>query len=503
MNSVESTVKGRTAAHNRVQLAKLLVEADRRRQYNKIDTLFPDEGPYRRELYPKHIQFMNKGSQFPQRAFIAANRTGKTVDGAYEMVCHASGIYPHWWKGKRFDEPISAWAASVNNSATRDIIQHELLGPNSDIGSGLIPKHLIDRPSMNKAGVPGAVETIYVKHISGGVSEVGLKSYEQGRDTFQGTKKQVIWLDEEPTDPNIYSECLTRTAGGGGEDGIIYCTFTPLLGLSKIAMSFLPDGKFPEGGSSPEDPYKFVTQVSWEEVPHLSEEWKAQALAAYSDHEREARSRGIPSLGSGAIFPVSESTFVIEPFQMPVWWPKAYGIDFGWANPTAVIWGAKDPQSGILYLYSEHSQAKVTAPLHASAIKARGHWMTGAGDPAGFIGSGPSGNCYAAEYAELDLDLMPSPGGPNSKDARIAKVLTLLETGMLKVSSALVKFMSEYRIYRRGENGKIVKNNDHLMDATQYLICEFDNICQMPPDPDAESDNHSFGASNANPVTGY
>ena len=217
------------------ELAKLLEEKQKRFTYHAIERFFPDKGEFRRELYPKHVEFMAAGLQFNQRAIIAANRTGKTLMGAYEMELHLSGDYPYWWEGRRFKRGISAWAASVSNEATRNIVQKELLGSPMDIGSGMIPKERIVRV-LKKPGVADAIETVYVRHKSGDLSDISFKSYEQGRDTFQGTKKQVIWLDEEPQDSGIYSECLTRTAGGGGEDGMIYCTFTHLFGLSDVVL---------------------------------------------------------------------------------------------------------------------------------------------------------------------------------------------------------------------------------------------------------------------------
>src|ERR1039458_5911152 len=76
----------------------------------KLYAMFPDQGPYRRELYPRHVEFLAAGATFRERLFMAANRTGKTETGAYEMACHLTGRYPDWWQGRRFSEPINAWA---------------------------------------------------------------------------------------------------------------------------------------------------------------------------------------------------------------------------------------------------------------------------------------------------------------------------------------------------------------------------------------------------------
>lgn len=166
---------------------------------------------------------------------MAANRVGKTEGvGAYELTVHLTGKYPDWWEGRRFDGPITAWAAGDTSQTTRDILQEKLLGPRHDQGIGMIPADSIVRVTA-KPGVPDAVETITIRHISGGQSELTLKNYEQGRSSFQGTGRHVIWLDEE-CDMGIYTECLLRTMT---TDGLVMCTFTPLLGMSEVVRYFL------------------------------------------------------------------------------------------------------------------------------------------------------------------------------------------------------------------------------------------------------------------------
>lgn len=173
---------------------------------------------------------------------MAANRVGKTVVGAYEMTCHLTGEYPDWWVGRRFDSPIDAWASGETSETTRDIVQKELLGvggedEGGELGTGMIPQRCIVGTPTARRGISGAKDTVIVQHVSGGHSRLGFKSYDQGRSKFQGTAKHVIWLDEEP-DMAVYSECVLRTMT---TDGLIICTFTPLLGLSDVALKFLPE----------------------------------------------------------------------------------------------------------------------------------------------------------------------------------------------------------------------------------------------------------------------
>ncbi len=213
----------------------------------KIESFYPDTGPLRRELYVKHLEFFRRGAVDRERLLLAANRTGKTEGvGAYELTLHLTGRYPHWWEGRRFDGPIDAWAAGDTSKTTRDIIQYKLLGPVNELGTGIIPADALIGKPLSKAGVPDAFEIVRVQHISGGISTLGLKSYDQRREAFQGTEKHCIWLDEE-CPLAIYTECLLRTMKTGAfNGGIILLTFTPLMGLTDLVLSFLPGGKLPD-----------------------------------------------------------------------------------------------------------------------------------------------------------------------------------------------------------------------------------------------------------------
>jgi phage terminase large subunit-like protein len=223
-------------------LAGLIMAEEEELKFNKFGNLFPDEGPLRRDLYPKHLEFFRVGKDYNERCFMAANRVGKTVAGGYETCCHLTGLYPPWWEGRRFRRPIRAWVAGDTNETTRDILQLELLGevgysgPRKIMdGSGIIPRDRILDPNW-KTGVHNLVDNVHIKHVSGAHSLLGFKSYDQGRRVFQGTAKELIWLDEEcPED--VYEECLMRTAT---TRGIILTTFTPLRGMSKVVLSFLP-----------------------------------------------------------------------------------------------------------------------------------------------------------------------------------------------------------------------------------------------------------------------
>lgn len=191
--------------------------------------------PICRALYVKHLAFFTAGRSWIERLFLAANRIGKTQAAAYEYTCHLTGEYPHWWHGKRFEEPVEGWCAGQSAVTTRDICQLELYGPAQAPGTGMIPAHLIVDKS-SRSGTPDALDTLWVRHVpTGGTSTLNFKSYDQGRDKFQGTKKHIIWLDEEPPD-DVEEECLLRTMTTGG---IVIITFTPVEGLTPFVQTYL------------------------------------------------------------------------------------------------------------------------------------------------------------------------------------------------------------------------------------------------------------------------
>lgn len=230
------------------ELLRLLEEEETYQRQTKLFSLYPDSGPLRRELYPKHLQFFAGGREHMERCMMAANRVGKTWGvGAYETTLHLTGRYPDWWDGRRFDRPTSWWVAGDTRTTTRDIIQQALLGVGGEggageLGTGMIPGDDIAGKPTPMQGVPGGIDTVPIRHVTGGKSMLQFKSYDQGRRTFQGTKKDGVWLDEEPG-IEVYEECLLRLTATtpGDENGLMLCTFTPLLGLSKVALKFLPE----------------------------------------------------------------------------------------------------------------------------------------------------------------------------------------------------------------------------------------------------------------------
>jgi hypothetical protein len=211
---------------------------------------------------------------------------------------------------------------------------------------------------------------------------------------------------------------------------------------------------------------KAVVQATWSDVPHLTEQAKNELLASIPAYQRDARTKGIPQLGSGAIYPVPESDVLVQDFEIPDFYPRVYALDVGW-NRTAALWGARDNESGIVYLYSEHYKGQAEPVIHAQGIKARGEWIPGVIDPASRGRNQFDGEKLIETYRQLGLILSPSK---NAVEAGIYETWQMLANGKLKVFKSLVNWLMEFRIYQRDEKGHVVKSNDHLMDCMRYLV---------------------------------
>lgn len=414
------------------------------------------------------MQFFEAGAVSKVRLALCANRVGKTEGmGCCETTFHLTGQYPDWWKGHRFSRPITAWIAGETSKDVRDSLQKKLLGGPSNIGTGALPGDAILRTTA-RSGVPDAIDTFYVKHVTGGVSAGTFKAYEQGRESFQAADVDWMWFDEEPP-LAIYTEGLTRTMTTRGK---VILTFTPIRGMSETVLQLLPGGTIQER----RDEVVAVITCTWDDVPHLDETEKAALLASYPPYQRDARSKGIPQLGAGAIYPVPESDILVSPFQVPKYWPRGYGMDVGW-NFTAAVWGAFDRESDTLYLTHVYKRSQAEPAVHAAGIKAVGEWIPGFIDPASRGRGQADGRQLFSDYCQLGLRLQVADNGVESG---LYSVWNRMSTGRLKVFNTLVPWLEEFRLYRRDEKGHVVKANDHLMDCTRYLESRIRQMITQP-----------------------
>ena len=451
------------------ELLQLLQEQKQRQRFNKIKYYDP---------YPYQLDFHKTGATNSQRLLMAANRIGKSYCGAAEMAYHLTGLYPDWWEGKRYDQPITAWAGGVSNETTRDIVQAELLGSPDDpeaFGSGSIPQKYIIK-TERKPGVPNAKSVALIRHITGGNSSLHFKAYEMGVDKWQGRSVDCVWLDEEPS-RELYSQAVTRTLD---RKGMVYMTFTPEQGMTETVASFM--NRIQPGQSLTnatwDDASESITSMKGEKG-HLSEPVMKQILSAYSPHEREMRRYGRPSIGSGLIFPVSEEDLMIDPISIEDHWPRIAAIDFGWDHPTAVVWCAIDNETDTFYVYDCYRASKASPAVHAEMIKQRPRFIPIAyphdGNRRDSMGNPGLADQYRSHGCNFLLEHFTNPPalgqtkGSNSIEEGLMAMIQSMEDNRFKVFNTLGDWFEEFRMYHR-KQGKVVAIRDDLMSATRYAF---------------------------------
>lgn len=440
----------------------------------------PELETWSRKFYPQQLEFFAAGAEYQFRLMMAANQVGKSTSAGYEVALHATGEYPSWWTGLRFDRPPRIIIGGEDYDILRRSVQLKLLGPVGDPGSGMIPRRCLDLDTLPEAKKATTfIPAFRVRHRSGGYSTIDIKSYAGGVADFYAVQADLIWLDEEPPE-DIYEECKTRTITTGGR---IMMTFTPLLGMTRTIENFLDGGDFRTGpvvDKSGNPTARYVVQARWTDVPHISYTAIKNQLSGMPVHLRDAKSQGRPVLGSGAVYPVNENQVFIDPFPIPQTWPRVASIDFGWEDPTAVLWMAINPDTREKYVYSEHYASHQTTGQHAEAIRSRylhGWQPPMVCDPAGGGRSQADGRLTREIYRnEHSITMTPAD---NSIAPGIQTVLTELVAGRLKIFVNCVETRREFRMYRY-QKGKLC-GDDHAMDALRYLIVSGTDLADTPP----------------------
>ena len=444
------------------EVLDLLGELSDYRLTNKLEYY----SPYKYQIDFHHAKY--KEGLAVQRALMAANQVGKTYCGAIEAAMHLTGKYPEWWGGHRFNHPIEMLIGSNTNETARDICQKELLGEPGDdkaLGTGAVPKSDIIKTNR-KPGVNNAFDSVIIKHVSGGHSKASFRAYEQGPKKFMGLRIDVGWCDEEPP-AEIWAQFNRATLS---THGILYITFTPEEGVTEVVHGFVNDIK----------PGQALVRAAWEDAGHMTPEVIAEKMEHVAPHEREMRSKGIPLMGSGLVFPVVESEITIEPFKIPSHWPRLCGVDLGYDHPFASVWLAWDRDTDTIYVYDCYREKNALMAVQADAVNKRGKWIPIVWPHDGLIHDKKSGkplrDIYAEEFGmNMKRECFSNPPSPGEKEGSggagvevgIQELINRMETGRFKVFSNLTEWFEEFRMYHR-QDGKIVKLYDDLMSATRY-----------------------------------
>jgi len=424
-----------------------LAELERRRKANRLEYYRP---------YPKQLEFHAAGLTFRERLFMAGNQLGKTWAGGAEIAMHATGRYPAWWAGRRFDRAVVIYVGGPDGITTRDGPQRILCGRPGELGTGMLPADAIIDTTTAR-GTADLFDTVIVAHATGGRSIIKFKTYASGRSAWQADTVDVLWFDEEPP-ADVYSEGMTRT---NVVMGPVFLTFTPLLGMSQVVARYLTDK---------DKDRRHVTKMGLLDVP-MSEAARNERLAQYAPHERAARNDGTPMLGSGAVFPISEERIRVRRFSIPDYWPQIGGLDFGIDHPFAGVRLAIEPQTRHVYVVNAYRVRDEKPPVHVAALRAWDERLQWSWPHDGLQRDKGSGEQLAKQYRALGLRMFSVRAtfedGSNGVEAGLFGMLGAMETGLFSVFEDLADWLDEFRTYHR-KDGKLVKEADDLISATRY-----------------------------------
>ncbi len=246
-----------------------------------------------RKKHKKQLAFHR--SKKRNRWVFGGNRSGKTECGAAECIYLARGVHPY-----RKNKPdVFGWVVSPTAQVQRDVAQKKIL-------HYLRPDWIADivmTSGRKDAPAAGIIDQIYVKNVFGGISVIGFKSCDQGRERFQGSSLDFVWFDEEPPE-DIYDECRMRVLDKRGD---IFGTMTPLKGLTFVYERIYLNPK-----NDPEIWYEFM---EWADNPYLSKSEIALLESTLDETTLQSRRYGKFCAREGLVYPeFDEDVHVIPPF---------------------------------------------------------------------------------------------------------------------------------------------------------------------------------------------
>jgi phage terminase large subunit-like protein len=472
----ETTEEGPDPNDIRRHAKKMLTELEYRQKYRRIDFYRPNE---------KQRQFHNLTC--PEALLRAGNQLGKTQAAGAQVTMDAVAFYPDWYAGRRFLVPpkierpfdFMAWASCTTSSKTRDGAQVKLLGDirqQGGLGAGLIPlDNIVGRPTMAR-GISDFVDTVNLTRETGGKGLLRFKTYEMGREAFQGEPVDVVWLDEDISreDDTIYGECLARLTTTNGR---IICSMSPLLGLSPLRKRF----KERAGTGRTEEVLMTINDCATSKGGHIPDERIPEIVASYSENERETRAFGADMQGEGAVFgtPVERIKHARDPSTFPDYWPWIWGLDFSHgglsagSHPFAAVLGAWDRDNDIVYIVHAVRLHRALAVNHVEALKQNPCWLAPVAWPHDGGTHTAAGITIAQSYRKLGLNMLPShatfPDGGYSFEAGVEQMQERFASGRLLVARHLAEVFDEYLGYHRVD-GLVNKLDDDLLSAIRVLL---------------------------------
>ncbi|MBQ8322557.1 MAG: terminase family protein [Clostridia bacterium] len=396
------------------------------------------------------------------RWVFGGNRSGKTECGAAECVYMARGIHPYRENRKN----VCGWVVSLSQQVQRDVAQKKILH--------YLRRDWIEEIVMSSgrkdSPESGVIDFIKVKNVFGGVSVIGFKSCDQGREKFQGTSLDFVWFDEEPPE-DIYVECRMRVMDRKGD---IFGTMTPLKGLTFVYREI-----YLNRANDPEIWYEFM---EWSDNPYLDGEEISLLEGCMDERALQSRRFGRFGASEGLVYPeFEEAVHVIEPFPVPKEWQDNISIDPGLNNPLSAHWYAVDFDDNVYVVY-EHYEAGRDVDYHAQEIKRICdllHWKRDArGRVCALIDSAAKQRTLSGVQSVAELfyerGILVNPDVEKDLFSGIARVKSYLnvKNGLpnIYIFKTCVHLIEEIKGYFWGSGDTPRKANDHSLDEMRYYL---------------------------------
>jgi len=173
------------------------------------------------------------------------------------------------------------------------------------------------------------------------------------------------------TDPELQNSLYMRcTANPGGVGGwwvkkMYIDSRTENVAFPAYDIDTMKPFTWPSGHEKAGQPlfYRKFVPARLTDNPHLMADGQYEAmLRSLPEVERKRLLDGDWDVAEGAAFPeFSRARHVVEHFELPTNWPRIRAADYGYASPSAVLWGAIDWDNNIwIYreLYAKHLTAE-------------------------------------------------------------------------------------------------------------------------------------------------
>ena len=436
-------------------VARIDRELEKRRADNKLSCYNAGRKKHKKQLAFHKCKKRN-------RWVFGGNRSGKTECGAVEAIWMARGNHPY----RKNRKDVFGWVVSLSQQVQRDVAQAKILYylPKSWIADIVMLSGRKDSPAA------GVIDQIKIKNVFGGISTIGFKSCDQGREKFQGASLDFVWFDEEPPQ-DIYEECLMRVMDRRGD---IFGTMTPLKGRTFVYGEIYLNRKH-----NAEVWYEFM---NWEDNPFLSKSEIKLLEGALEGSSLDSRKYGRFSEGYGLVYPeFDESVHVIDPFDVPKEWQENISIDPGLNNPLSAHWYCVD-WDGNIYVIAEHFAQGRDIDFHAAAIQEISRKLGWKRDSCGriqaLIDSAANQHTLASvrSVSELFYERGIAVNANVDKDvfSGISRVKSYLarDNGLpnIYIFRNCENMISEFKSYSWGAGDRPVKVDDHAMDELRYFI---------------------------------